>query len=46
MKNIFVIAKNTFRETIRDRILYGILGFSFVYVAITALLAKVSLNEW
>ena len=45
MKNIIVIAKNTFRETIRDRILYGILGFSFVYVAITALLAKVSLNE-
>lgn len=45
MKNIIVIAKNTFRETIRDRILYGILGFSIIYVALTALLAKISLNE-
>ncbi len=45
MKNIFVIAKNTFRETIRDRILYGILGFSLIYVAITVLLAKISLND-
>ncbi|HUZ92511.1 MAG TPA: ABC transporter permease subunit [Candidatus Paceibacterota bacterium] len=45
MKNIFVIAKNTFRETIRDRILYGIVGFSFLYVAFSILLAKVSLGE-
>lgn len=45
MRNIIVIAKNTFRETIRDRILYGILGFSIIYVAVTALLAKISLNE-
>lgn len=45
MKNIIVIAKNTFRETIRDRILYGILGFSLIYVAITSLLAKISLND-
>jgi len=45
MKNIIVIAKNTFRETIRDRILYGIIGFSFIYVAITILLAKISLGD-
>ncbi|MDP2598898.1 MAG: ABC transporter permease subunit [Candidatus Liptonbacteria bacterium] len=45
MKNILVIAKNTFRETIRDRILYGILGFSFLYVAFAVLLAKISLGE-
>ncbi len=45
MKNILVIAKNTFRETIRDRILYGILGFSFLYIALSILLAKVSLGE-
>jgi Cu-processing system permease protein len=45
MRNILVIAKNTFRETIRDRILYGILGFSLIYVAITYLLAKISLGD-
>ncbi|MBI4084975.1 MAG: ABC transporter permease subunit [Candidatus Liptonbacteria bacterium] len=45
MKNIIVIARNAFRETIRDRILYGILGFSLLYVAFTSLLAKISLNE-
>lgn len=45
MKNILVIAKNTFRETIRDRILYGILGFSFLYIAFAVLLAKISLGE-
>lgn len=45
MKNILTIAKNTFRETIRDRILYGILGFSLVYVAITYLLSKISLGD-
>ncbi len=45
MSPILVIAKNTFRETIRDRILYGILGFSLIYVAITILLAKVSLGD-
>lgn len=45
MKNIIVIAKSTFREAIRDRILYGILGFSFVYVALTYLLSKVSLGD-
>ncbi|OGY99843.1 MAG: hypothetical protein A2945_02515 [Candidatus Liptonbacteria bacterium RIFCSPLOWO2_01_FULL_52_25] len=45
MRVILVIAKNTFRETIRDRILYGILGFSLVYVAITYLLAKISLGD-
>lgn len=45
MKNIFVIAKNTFRETIRDRVLYGIVGFSFLYIAFSLLLAKVSLGE-
>src|SRR3989344_3536995 len=45
MRVILVIAKNTFRETIRDRILYGILGFSLVYVAITYLLSRISLGD-
>jgi len=45
MKNIFVIAKNTFRETIRDRILYGILGFAVLYILLDLFLAKLSLGD-
>ena len=45
MKNIIVIAKNTFRETIRDRILYGILGFAFVFILFTLFLGSISLGE-
>lgn len=45
MNNIIVIAKNTFRETIRDRILYGILAFAFLFLASTILLGSISLGE-
>jgi len=45
MKTIYVIAKNTFREAIRDKILYGILGFAILYLFLTLFLAKLSLEE-
>jgi len=45
MNNILTIAKNTFRETIRDRILYGILAFAFLFLASTILLGSISLGE-
>jgi ABC-type transport system involved in multi-copper enzyme maturation permease subunit len=45
MKNIWVIAANTFRETIRDRILYGILGFAVLYILLDLFLAKLSLGD-
>ena len=45
MKKIIVIAKNTFRETIRDRILYGILGFAFIFIFFTLFLGSISLGE-
>jgi Cu-processing system permease protein len=45
MKNIIVIAKNTFRETIRDRILYGILGFGVLYIFLDLFLAKLALGD-
>ena len=45
MKKIIVIAKNTFRETIRDRILYGILGFAFIFILFTLFLGSISLGE-
>ena len=44
-KKIFVIAKNTFKETIRDRILYGILIFSVVFILSTVILGSLSLGE-
>ena len=45
MKKILVIAKNTFKETIRDRILYGIVIFSVIFLASTTILGSLSLGE-
>ncbi len=45
MNRILVIAKNTFRETIRDRVLYGILGFAGFYILFTIFLGKLSLGD-
>jgi len=45
MKNILTIAKNTFRETIRDRILYGILGFAILFLLSTVFFGSISLGE-
>lgn len=45
MKNIIVIAKNTFRETIRDRILYSILGFALLFIISTIYFGSISLGE-
>lgn len=45
MKNIFVIAKNTFRAAIRDRILHGILVFALLFILFTIFLGSISLGE-
>ena len=45
MSKILVIAKNTFREAIRDRILYAILGFALLFIISTIFLASISLGE-
>ncbi|MBI3442767.1 MAG: ABC transporter permease subunit [Candidatus Sungbacteria bacterium] len=45
MKNIFVIAKNTFRAAIRDRILHGILVFALLFILFTVFLGSISLGE-
>ncbi|MEK9156223.1 MAG: ABC transporter permease subunit [Patescibacteria group bacterium] len=45
MNNIIAIAKNTFRETIRDRILYGILAFALLFLLSTVLFGSISLGE-
>lgn len=45
MPKVLVIAENTFRETIRDRILYGIVAFGVLYILFTLFLAKLSLGD-
>ncbi|MCP4675010.1 MAG: ABC transporter permease subunit [Deltaproteobacteria bacterium] len=45
MKQIFAIAKNTFREAIRDRILYGFLFFAVCLILFTVVLGELSFNE-
>ena len=45
MRNILVIAKNTFRQTIRDRILYGIVIFALIFLGSTIVLSSLSLGE-
>lgn len=45
MRNIFIIAKNTFSLEIRDRILIGILIFALGYFGITLFLADLVLKE-
>src|SRR5579864_4668918 len=42
---IFVIAHNTFRETIRDRILYVILVCTFVFLLFALFLGTISLGN-
>ncbi len=45
LKTLWVIAHNTFRETIRDRILYSLIGFSILVIATSLLAASVSLGQ-
>src|SRR5208282_5645233 len=45
MRNIFIIARNTFKLEIRDRILIGILIFALGYMLLTLFLADLVLKE-
>ena len=45
MRRIIVIAKNTFKETIRDRIMYGILIFSLLFLFSVTVIGSLSLGE-
>ncbi|MCL5966799.1 MAG: ABC transporter permease [Deltaproteobacteria bacterium] len=42
---ILSIAANTFRETVRNKILYGILAFALVVIGLTWFLASLSVGE-
>lgn len=45
LKLIWIIAKNTYREIIRDRILYGILVFAVLLIALSLALGQLSFAE-
>jgi Cu-processing system permease protein len=45
MNATIVIAKNTFRQAIRDKILYGILIFALLFLGSTIVLSSLSLGE-
>ncbi len=45
MKKILAIAYNTYREAIRDRILYGFLFFAISIILFSLVLGKLSINQ-
>lgn len=45
MSTIFVIAQNTFRESVRDKILYNLLFFAVLLVVSSLLIGELSLNQ-
>ncbi|MBI2030253.1 ABC transporter permease subunit [Candidatus Kaiserbacteria bacterium] len=45
LQNVLTVAKNTFKETVRNKILYGILLFALVYMLFTLFLGSISLGE-
>jgi ABC-type transport system involved in multi-copper enzyme maturation permease subunit len=45
MGRIFAVAVNTFREAVRDRVLYGVLGIATFVLLFTLVLAEVSLDQ-
>ena len=45
MKAIWIIANNTFREIIRDRILYGLVVFALLLIGVSLVLGQLSFAE-
>ncbi|MFW6051253.1 MAG: ABC transporter permease [Myxococcota bacterium] len=45
MSRVWAIAINTFREAVRDRVLYGVLGFATAVLLFTLALAELSLDQ-
>lgn len=45
MPRIYAIAINTFREAVRDRVLYGVLGFACAVLMFTLAIAELSLHQ-
>lgn len=45
MRSLWIIAKNTYREIIRDRILYGIVVFALLLIGLSLVLGELSFAE-
>ncbi len=45
MLRVWAIAINTFREAVRDKVLYGVLGFAVAVLLFTLALAELSLHQ-
>ncbi|OGZ54728.1 MAG: hypothetical protein A3B25_01570 [Candidatus Ryanbacteria bacterium RIFCSPLOWO2_01_FULL_48_26] len=45
MRVIFVIAKNTFREAVRDKILYAIVGFAVLFILSSLFIAQLARGD-
>jgi len=45
MRRILAVAINTFREAVRDKVLYGMLGVALVVLVLTLAAAEVSLDQ-
>ena len=45
MKPVLIVAINTYREIIRDRILYGIVVFAFLLIGLSLALGQLSFSE-
>lgn len=45
MRRVWAIAINTFREAVRDKVLYGVLGFACLILLFTLALAELSLHQ-
>ncbi len=45
MRKIWVIALNTFKETVRDKLLYALIGFGVLTIAASLLAGSVSLGQ-
>jgi len=45
MGRVWAIAINTFREAVRDKVLYGVLGFACAVLLLTLALAELSLHQ-
>lgn len=45
MRPVLAVAVNTFREAVRDRVLYGVLGIATAVLLFTLVLAQVSLDQ-
>jgi ABC-type transport system involved in multi-copper enzyme maturation permease subunit len=43
--NVYVVTKSTFKESVRDKVLYAILAFAFIFISFSIFLGSISLGQ-